>query len=229
MEFIDGQTLTQWMRDHPKPDLETLRGIIEQIAKGLRAFHRLEMLHQDLRPDNLMIDRTGTVKIIDFGSARIAGIADIDTRDCGSALGTPQYTAPECILGDNGSTRSDMFALGVIAYQILSGDLPYGTQVAKCRTRAEQNKLKYRSLRDASPGIPAWVDGAIRKAVHVDPRKRYAELSEFLFDLRHPNAAFLSRENPPLIDRHPLAFWRGLSFVLAAIIVVLLAAQNAAG
>ena len=73
-EFVDGQTLTQWMIDNPRPDLETVRGIVEQIAKGLQAFHRLEMLHQDLRPDNIMIDRTGTAKIIDFGSVRIAGI-----------------------------------------------------------------------------------------------------------------------------------------------------------
>ena len=67
-EFVDGQTLAQWMIDNPNPDLETVRGIVEQIAKGLQAFHRLEMLHQDLRPDNIMIDRTGTAKIIDFGS-----------------------------------------------------------------------------------------------------------------------------------------------------------------
>ena len=69
-EFVDGQTLTQWMIDNPNPDLETVRGIVEQIAKGLQAFHRLEMLHQDLRPDNIMIDRTGTAKIIDFGSVQ---------------------------------------------------------------------------------------------------------------------------------------------------------------
>ena len=68
-EFVEGQTLRQWMIDNPRPDLETVRGIVEQIARGLRAFHRMEMLHQDLRPDNVMIDRTGTVKIIDFGAA----------------------------------------------------------------------------------------------------------------------------------------------------------------
>ena len=64
------------MIDNPKPDLETIRGIVEQIAKGLRAFHRKEMLHQDLRPDNVMIDKTGTVKIIDFGSTRITGVVE---------------------------------------------------------------------------------------------------------------------------------------------------------
>ena len=75
-EFIEGQTLTQWMIDNPKPDLETVRGIVEQIARGLRAFHRKEMLHQDLRPDNIMIDRTGTAKIIDFGSTKITGVVE---------------------------------------------------------------------------------------------------------------------------------------------------------
>ena len=76
MEFIDGQTLTQWMIDNPKPDLETVRGMVEQIAKGLGAFHRLEMLHQDVRPDNIMIDKTGTAKIIDFGSTKVTGVVE---------------------------------------------------------------------------------------------------------------------------------------------------------
>ncbi len=75
-EFVEGQTLSQWMTDNPEPSLQVSREVVEQIAKGLQAFHRLEMLHQDLRPDNVMIDRTGTAKIIDFGSTLIAGTAD---------------------------------------------------------------------------------------------------------------------------------------------------------
>src|SRR5688572_15844717 len=77
-EYVDGQTLRQWMLDHPSPSVEAVRGIIEQIARGLRAFHRLDMLHQDLRPENIMIDGAGTLKIIDFGSVRVAGIAEIE-------------------------------------------------------------------------------------------------------------------------------------------------------
>src|SRR5205085_4384837 len=73
-EFIDGQTLSQWMIDNPRPQLESVRRIVEQIARGLEAFHRLEMLHQDLRPDNVMIDKAGTVKIIDFGATSVAGL-----------------------------------------------------------------------------------------------------------------------------------------------------------
>ena len=222
-EFIDGQTLTQWMIDNPKPDLETVRGIVEQIAKGLRAFHRLEMLHQDLRPANIMIDSTGTVKIIDFGSTRVAGIIEMTTpirRD--GILGTAQYTAPEYFLGEQGSERSDMFSLSVIAYQMLTGKLPYGAEVAKCKTKAAQNKLMYDSLRYENREIPAWVDDAIRKAAHPNPYKRYEDLTEFIFDLRHPNQAFLNKTRQPLLERNPLAFWKGVSFILALIIIVLL-------
>ena len=222
-EYIEGQTLAQWMIDDPKPDVETVREIVEQIAKGLQAFHRLEMLHQDLRPENIMIDKTGTVKIIDFGSTRVAGIVEIDTAiQQFNILGTPQYTAPEYFLGENGTTRSDLFSLGVITYQMLSGRIPYGAQVAKTRTKAAQRKLIYKSVLDEDSDIPAWIDEAIKKAVHPDPWKRYEALSEFLFDLRHPNSTFLNKTRPPLMERNPVVFWKGVSFILAVIIAFLL-------
>ncbi len=226
-EFIDGQTLSQWMIDNPKPSLEAVRGIVEQIAKGLRAFHRLEMLHQDLRPENIMIDSTGTVKIIDFGSASVASLLEATPLDEQSQiLGTVQYSAPEYFLGEGGTTRSDLFSLGVIIYQMLTGRLPYGAEVAKSRTRSAQSSLRYDSALHEDRDIPAWIDGVLRKAVHPNPAKRYGELSEFLFDLRHPNAAFLSKTRQPLLDRNPVAFWRGLSLLLAAIVVALLALRT---
>ncbi len=223
-EFIDGQTLTQWIIDNPKPELETVRGIVEQIARGLLAFHRMEMLHQDLRPENIMIDSTGTVKIIDFGATRVAGIVEITTPiERTDLLGTAQYTAPEYFLGESGTSRSDLFSLGVITYQMLTGNLPYGAQVAKSRTKATQNRLTYRSLLDDEREIPAWIDGVIRKAVHPNPYKRYEELSEFMYDLRHPNKAFLNKTRQPLLERNPALFWKSVSLILMAIIVMLLA------
>jgi serine/threonine protein phosphatase PrpC len=225
-EFVEGQTLTQWMIDHPKPDLEKVRGIVEQIAKGLRAFHRKEMVHQDVRPDNIMIDKTGTAKIIDFGSTKIAGVAEAAPDRHTDILGTAQYTAPECFLGESGSARSDMFSLGVITYQMLTGKLPYGSQIAKARTRSQFGKLRYNSARGDNPDIPVWIDGALRRAVHPDPYKRYESLSEYTFDLRHPNARYLNSSAPPLIERNPLLFWKSLAALLACIILVLLIAQH---
>ena len=222
-EYIEGQTLAQWMLDNPKPDLQTVRGIIEQIAKGLRAFHRLEMLHQDLRPANVMIDNTGTVKIIDFGSTRVAGLAEMTSPiEQDPILGTAQYSAPEYFLGEEGTVRSDLFSLGVITYQMLTGKLPYGANVAKTNSKSGQNKLTYDSIRYDRREIPVWVDDAIMKAVHPDPYKRYEALSEFVFDLKQPNQAFLNKTRAPLIERNPVAFWKAMSFVLFVLIIVLL-------
>lgn len=224
-EYVDGRTLAQWMIDNPKPDLETVRGIVEQIASGLQAFHRKEMLHQDLRPQNVMIDATGTARIIDFGATRVAGIIEAEPSDATAILGTAQYTAPEYFLGEGGSNRSDIYSLGVIAYQMLSGRLPYGARMAQARTRQQQRQLGYASVLDEARAIPTWVDGALRKAVHPEPARRYAELSEFVHDLRHPNRALLDTNPAPLLERNPLLFWKGLSAVLAAVILLLLALQ----
>ena len=220
-EYIEGQTLAQWLIDNPRPDLPTVRGLLEQIARGLQAFHRLEMVYQDLKPDNIMIDATGTVKIIDFGATRVAGIEEIASPvEQINLLGAALYAAPEYFLGEAGSSRADLYSLGVIAYQMLAGDFPYGTQVPKSRTRAAQKKLAYKSVLREDREIPAWVDDAIAKAVHPDPYQRYEEISEFIYDLHHPSQAFLSKTRPPLIERHPVAFWKGVSFVLAGLLIV---------
>ena len=221
-EFIEGRTLAQWMVDNPRPDVETVRGIAAQIASGLQAFHRLEMLHQDLRPENVMIDATGTVKIIDFGATRVAGIAEMATPgERGDIFGTAQYTAPEYFIGEAGSARSDLFSLGVITYQMLSGRLPYGAEVARARTQAAQRKLRYASVLHDEREVPAWIDGVLQKAVHPNPLARYDTLSEFVQDLRHPNQAFLNRTRAPLVERHPVRFWKTVSAVLAAIVLLL--------
>ena len=137
-------------------------------------------------------------------------------------MGTAQYTAPEYFLGESGSTRSDLFSLGVITSQMLTGKLPYGAQVAKTRTKSDQKKLNYDSVLDNDRDIPVWIDEALRKAVHPDSNKRYQELSEFVFDLRHPNKEFLNKTRAPLLERNPVLFWKAVSFILIVIIAILL-------
>jgi serine/threonine protein phosphatase PrpC len=225
-EFIDGQTLAQWMIDNPKPALETVRDIIDQLARGLTAFHRQEMLHQDLRPANVMIDRTGTVKIIDLGSTRVAGVAESRGGEDPQLLGTVQYMAPEYFLGEYGTPRSDLYSLGAIAYQMLSGRLPYGAEVARVRTRSAQRRLTYHSVLDDKRDIPRWIDEVLRKATHVDAHKRYAEPSEFAHALRHPDAAWLQSHRPPLLERNPVRFWQMVSAILFVGLIVAIANVN---
>ncbi|MEF8792086.1 serine/threonine protein kinase [Thiohalorhabdus sp.] len=224
MEFVEGQTLTQWMRDNPLPPLAKVRDLVDQIARGLRSFHRQEMVHQDIRPDNILIDAAGTARIIDLGSTKVAGLADglaLVAED--RLLGSEQYSAPEYFLGAGGSPRSDGFSLGVVTYQMLTGTLPYGTQVPKARSRAAQHKLKYDSALNHNPALPLWVDGVLRRAVHPNPVRRYADADEFAHDLRHPRREFLDAGKSPVLERHPVRFWQVVSAILAILLGLALA------
>lgn len=222
-EFIDGQSLTQWMIDNPKPSIQSVRDIVMQIAKGLQALHRLEMIHQDIRPENIMIDQSGVVKIIDFGSTKVAGLMEMTHAiKHENMLGTAQYSAPEYLLGETGTPSADLFSLGVVTYQMLTGKLPYGDKAARARTKSAQNNLRYQSALHDEREISAWVDETLQKAVHPNPYKRYQELSEFIYDLAHPSKAFLNKTKPPLLERNPVLFWQSVSFVLFVIILYLL-------
>ncbi|WP_434289037.1 protein kinase domain-containing protein [Celeribacter sp. SCSIO 80788] len=220
-EYFEGQTLRQWMVDHPRPDLVTVRQIAEQIASGLRAIHRREMVHQDIRPENIMIDAEGTVKIIDLGSVSVAGVEEAAPGTLGEMPGTYQYTAPEYFTGDVLSWRSDQFALAAIVYEMLTGRLPYGTQVARIQSRRDQARLRYTSARDDDSAVPGWVDLALRRASHPDPVLRYHALSEFMADLKRPGAEWQAQTHRPLMARNPLRFWQGLSAALGGICVIL--------
>jgi len=219
-EYIEGQTLAQWMRDNPQPSLERVRDIVEQIARGLRAFHRLEMLHQDLRPANIMLDADGCVRLIDFGAVQVAGLLEAGVQQPSARLGTAQYSAPEYFVGEQGTARSDQFALAVITYQLLSGELPYGAELARAQSRAAQHRLRYRSVLDPQRSLPAWLDPVLRRALNLDPYKRFEDLSEFVFELRQPSAASLAVGRAPLLQRNPVLFWQLTSLGLGVALLV---------
>ncbi|NNF95685.1 MAG: serine/threonine protein kinase, partial [Halobacteria archaeon] len=210
-EHIEGPTLRQWMNDNPRPSINQVRNFIDQIARGLRAFHRLEMIHQDLKPENILVDAHGTLKIIDFGSTKIAGIAEIYIPlEVNNLLGTINYTAPEYHIGDPGSNRSDIFSLGVITYELLTGRLPYGKEL----TARNIKRVHYQSIKRFNLEIPIWVDRAIEKAVSINPDSRFGNLSEFTYALNHPDSSLSSKEYVPLLKRNPVRVWQGISLIL---------------
>lgn len=224
MEFIDGQTLAQWMRDNPHPSLDSARSIIEQLAQGLQALHRREMLHQDLRPENVMIDHQGTVKLIDLATAHVEGLAEYHRDAFVTAVpGTLQYTAPEYLLGQGGSQRSELFALAAITYQMLTGQLPYGLEASRVRSPADLRRLRYVPVRHLRPDLPQWVDAVLAKALHPTPAKRQEVISEFIHDLKAPGARFHSQRSTPLIERNPVLFWKGSTALLSLAVLVLIA------
>ncbi|UCV16071.1 bifunctional protein-serine/threonine kinase/phosphatase [Quatrionicoccus australiensis] len=221
LEYIEGQTLAQWMTDNPNPSLDAVRAIVQQIANGLQALHRREMVHRDLRPENVMIDRHGTVKLIDLASVQVAGLIE-GSGGHASALpaGTLQYLAPECLLGDAATPQSDLFALAVLTYRMLSGHLPYGLDAARVRQIQDLRRLRYVSLRHHRPELPAWLDGVLAKALHVTAARRQEAVSELVFDLESPGAQFCRTRRQPLLERDPVLFWKCLSALLGLALIV---------
>ena len=209
-EYIEGQTLTQWMHDHPQADLSEVRDIISQLITGTRAFHRQEMIHQDLKPDNIIIDQQGTVKIIDFGSTKVAGIQETNRPlDHGMLLGTLDYAAPEYFEGFAGTSQSDLYSIAAITYEMLTGKLPYGRPLSEKHVK----RVRYVSARHINSTIPAWIDKSLEKATQLHPQHRYEHMSEFITDLSQPNPELMQNAQP-LMERNPIAFWKGLTALL---------------
>ena len=228
-EYLEGQSLAQWIRDHPHPDLEIFQHLMKQIARGLQGLHRQEMLHQDLKPDNILIAPDNKATIIDFGATRVAGIDEAQTGLTQiNLLGAAQYAAPEYFLGEMGTQSSDQFSVGVIAYQMLTGRLPYGDAVPRARSAKTIQSLRYLPATQFNSDVPIWMDAAIKRAVDTDPEKRYPDISEFIHDLSHPNPSYLDFKPVPLIRRNPLRFWQ-LSTAFLTLLVGVLAIKIGIG
>ena len=210
-QYVEGQTLAQWMMDNETPSLEQVRSIIEQVATGLQSMHRQGIVHRDIRPENIIINPEGHCTLIDLGAACLLQAPSLYHRQ--GIPGTALYAAPEYFLGEAGSVQSDQYSLAVLCYVMLCGRYPYNNKVAHGNTYAAQYKLKYQSVLDAQRPIPNWVDMTLRRALHINPTKRFAALSEFVHALRYPTVNQQSQP-VPLVRRSPLAFYQALSLAL---------------
>lgn len=214
-EYIDGMTLTQWIKENPKPAVQDVVYLVQQIVVGLRAMHRRETLHQDIKPDNIMIDKNGEVKVIDFGSCYIKGIAEIATPlDREGILGTAGYSAPEVVLTTKSSVQSEVFSLAVIVYEMLTGVAPFNGKLSECRTAKAYLKTQYIPCFEQNPLVPIWIDGAVKKGLRFDPERRYADVSEFLHELENPNPKYKKNYNVVLMEKNPVLFWQVTSAIL---------------
>lgn len=216
MEFVEGPTLGTWLMRRENKVVrppEEVVPIIEQVVKGLYALHRNEIIHQDLKPDNVIITPSGVAKIIDYGSCYVSGIDEIAVPIAREvALGTRGYSAPEYTLGGAITPCADQFSLGVLAYEMLTGRLPYGNAIENAKTLKQFEALTYTPAYVYNPRVPVWMDGALRKAVSIQANHRYAELSEFLYDLDHPNTEYL--KGLTKTNDLPASSWRTVSLVL---------------
>jgi serine/threonine protein phosphatase PrpC len=215
-EYIEGMDLRQWMHDHPVADISQVRPLLKQIVAGLRAFQRKEMVHQDLKPENIMLTQDGVIKILDFGTVLVAGTQEMNSPlDKSIPQGSVNYIAPEYLMGQSGSTRSDLFSLAVIVYEMLTGHLPYPERAPNAPVLKHYRELIYTPSHHHVREIPMWVEGALAKALQPNPIHRYGALSEFEFDLHHPNRSLeAATASKPWIEKDPIKSWKLISLVL---------------
>lgn len=221
-ELIEGESLRQWMHDHPEPELNQVRSIVEQIINGLRAFQRMGMVHRDLKPENIMITRKGQVKLIDFGTVHVKGLAEVQSainEDC--PVGSVNYIAPEYVIDGIATMQSDLFSLGVIVYEMLCGEQPFRMSHVHRTGAKSVSEWKYHPLKNSRPDVPRWLDLAIEKACHPDIHQRQSAYSELWSDLTRPNSQLLSQyEHRPLTQKYADKVWPAVSALLFLIVVI---------
>ena len=183
MEWCDGQLLRRILDEGVLPQERALR-IAERVLDALEYIHGQGVVHRDLKPENIMVDEHDNVKLIDFGIASDANSRRLTYTSLSPALGTPNYIAPEQVKGKRGDARSDIYAMGIILYEMLSGKLPFTgpSALAVMNDRLINHPLPPSM---ANPAISPQLQEVIYRAMERDPRNRYAHASEFKHDLEN--------------------------------------------
>jgi eukaryotic-like serine/threonine-protein kinase len=177
MEYIKGRSGAELLRDEGRLELHEAVFIVDQACRGLSHAHRHGLIHRDVKPGNLLRSEEGQVKLADFGIAK-AGDAVSRITQVGSVLGTAAYLSPEQAAGEEATPRSDIYSLGVVAYQLLVGRLPYEAQ-SLTELALKQQREEPPLLDEYDAGIPRGVAQAVAKALEMNPRHRFQSADEF--------------------------------------------------
>jgi len=217
MPLYQGELLETRLTRRPSLGLEEGRNIAIKLARAAAALHRAGIIHRDIKPDNVILERAGSLKLIDFGVVRIPGLEDAPPEDI---PGTTAYMAPEMFDGEAGNEATDIYALGVTMFRAFSGEYPYGNADATSPPRRERPA----PLSALRPDLPAWLQAALARAVARDPAERFRDMAEFAFEMEAGPASGPHTAPRPqtLYERYPLRFWQAIAALLALALVVVL-------
>jgi serine/threonine protein kinase len=223
MEWVKGHLLREEMTSGRKFSPERAATIAARVCDALDYVHTNGVVHRDLKPENIMIDGDDNIKLIDFGIAGHEGSRRLTFAKLSNVMGTPDYISPEQVKGKRGDGRSDIYAVGVMLYEMLTGKVPFSgpNAFATMNERLLNNPTPPREL---DPTITPQMQEIIYRAMERDPRNRYAHAREFAWDLQH-------QDQVGVADRLELRDWktkksqwprRVLNYVLLALVPVVI-------
>ncbi len=228
LEYTAGQTLRDLLR-RPQPlPIPRAIEIATRLAEVVAYCHQHHVYHRDLKPENVLLADDGRVTIIDFGIALLDGAPRVTWRGFSGLVGTPEYMAPEQIRGERGGPETDVYALGLILYELLSGRPPFRSP-NPLSTMYQHLNMDAEPLNTARPGVPREIGAVVARAMRRRKQERYPNAAAMLQVLRHPETAdltVLSRPDPPLSSpvrenllRHPFVVLGLVALGTAALVL----------
>jgi serine/threonine protein phosphatase PrpC len=215
MPLYEGELLEARMARSPALGLEEGRKIAVSLARAAAALHRAGIIHRDIKPDNVILEGGGSLKLIDLGVVRVPGLEDFPREE---VPGTLAYMAPEISAREPGNEASDIYALGVTMFRAFTGQFPYGNLDATSLPRRNRPR-DFSALR---PDLPAWLPAALARAIALDPARRFRDMNEFALEIEAgPARAPIAMQRPlTLYERAPLLVWQGVAALLALALLV---------
>ncbi len=185
MEYVDGKTLDFWLEEAERPGVKGLAFLGAAVAIAVHSLHQQNTCHLDLKPANVIIRKDGSAVLLDFGLSCNALYPDLLAEQLRKAVGSPAWIAPEQVVGVRGDPRSDIFAVGVMLYELATGELPFGAPrtTGGLRQRLWMDPPPPRKLK---PDLPEWMQEVILRCLEPEAAKRYPSAAHLAFDLRHP-------------------------------------------
>ena len=185
MEYVHGKTLQQWLDAPERPDVDEMARLGAAVALGVHSLHQQNTVHLDLKPANVLIRDDGSAVLLDFGLSCNALYPDLLAEQLRKAVGSPAWIAPEQVVGVRGDPRSDIFAIGVMLYQLATGELPFGAPQTEggIRQRLWMDPPPPRKLQ---PPLPEWFQEVVLRCLEPEAAQRYPSAAHLAFDLRHP-------------------------------------------
>jgi serine/threonine protein phosphatase PrpC len=214
MPLYQGELLETRITRSPALGLEEGRDIAIRLARAAAALHRDGIIHRDIKPDNIILEGNGSLKLIDLGVVRVPGLEDFPPEDI---PGTSGYVAPEMLTGEPGNVATDIYALGVTMFRAFTGEFPYGNPDGGSAASRDRPK----ELAALRPDLPSWLQDVLARAIAIDPARRFRDMSEFAAEMEAGPARELVTNRRPLTlyERAPIQFWKGLAALLAIALV----------